>query len=82
MTALFDKAGIQVKASKVEFGVEEITFHNYRIFDGDGPMDNTTTPKDETLNPKSTAPMKGGAHAPTNTLAMLRPTKMKASISY
>ncbi len=30
VTAL-DKAGIQVKASKVEFGVEEITFHNYRI---------------------------------------------------
>jgi hypothetical protein len=24
-----DKAGIQIKASKVEFGVEEITFHNY-----------------------------------------------------
>jgi hypothetical protein len=27
VTAL-DKAGIQVKASKVDFGVEEITFHN------------------------------------------------------
>ncbi len=26
-----DKAGIQIKASKVEFGVEEITFHNYRV---------------------------------------------------
>ena len=37
VTAL-DKAGIQVKASKVEFGVEEITFHNYRIIGGDGPM--------------------------------------------
>jgi len=46
-----DKAGIQVKASKVEFGVEEITFHNYRIIGGDGPMANTTTPKDETLDP-------------------------------
>jgi hypothetical protein len=23
-----DKAGIQVKASKVKFGVEEVTFHN------------------------------------------------------
>ena len=46
-----DKAGIQVKASKVEFGVEEITFHNYRINGGDGPMANTTTPKDETLDP-------------------------------
>ncbi len=44
VTAL-DKAGIQVKASKVEFGVEEITFHNYRIVGGDGPMANTTTPK-------------------------------------
>ncbi len=44
VTAL-DKAGIQVKASKVmEFGVEEITFHNYRIIGGDGPMANTTTP--------------------------------------
>ena len=50
VTAL-DKAGIQVKASKVEFGVEEITFHNYRIVGGDGPMANTTTPKDETLDP-------------------------------
>ncbi len=29
-----DKAGVQVKASKVEFGVEEITFHNYRIIGG------------------------------------------------
>ena len=42
---------IQVKASKVEFGVEEITFHNYRVIGGDGPMANTTTPKDETLDP-------------------------------
>ncbi len=49
--AALDKAGIQIKASKVEFGVEEITFHNYRIVGGDGPMANTTTPKDETLDP-------------------------------
>ncbi len=46
-----DKAGIQVKASKVEFGVEEITFHNYRVIGGDGPQASTTTPKDETLDP-------------------------------
>jgi hypothetical protein len=46
-----DKAGIQIKASKVEFGVEEITFHNYRVIGGDGPMANTTTPKDKTLDP-------------------------------
>ena len=46
-----DKAGIQVKASKVEFGVEEVTFHNYRVVGGDGPMANTTTPKDENLDP-------------------------------
>ena len=45
------KAGIQVKASKVEFGVEEVTFHNYRIVGGEGPMANTTTPKDENLDP-------------------------------
>ena len=25
------KAGIQIKSSKVEFGVEEIAFHNYRV---------------------------------------------------
>jgi hypothetical protein len=51
LVAALDKAGIQVKASKVEFGVEEITFHNYRVIGGDGPMANTTTPKDETLDP-------------------------------
>ncbi len=45
-----DKAGIQVKASKVEFGVAEITFHNYRVIGVDGPQANTTTPKDETLD--------------------------------
>jgi hypothetical protein len=43
-----DKAGIQVKASKVEFGAEEVTFHNYRVVGGDGPMASTITPKDET----------------------------------
>ena len=46
-----DKAGIQVKASKVEFGVEEVTFHNYRVIGGTGPNSNTTTPKDENLDP-------------------------------
>ncbi len=30
------KAGIQIKSSKVEFGVEEITFHNYRVIGGTG----------------------------------------------
>jgi hypothetical protein len=50
VTAL-DQAGIQVKASKVEFGVEEITFHYHQIVGGDGPIANTTTPKDETLYP-------------------------------
>ncbi len=51
LVTVLDQAGIQVKASKVEFGVEEITFHNYRIVGGDGSMANTTTPKDETLVP-------------------------------
>ncbi len=46
-----DKAGIQVKASKVEFGVEEFTFHNYRVIGGTGPNSNTTTPKDDNLDP-------------------------------
>ncbi len=45
------KAGIQIKSSKVEFGVEEITFHNYRVIGSTGPMANTTTPKDENLDP-------------------------------
>ncbi len=45
------KAGIQIKSSKVEFGMEEITFHNYRVIGGTGPMANTTTPKDENLDP-------------------------------
>ena len=30
LVVALDKAGIQVKASKVEFGVEEIAFHNYK----------------------------------------------------
>ncbi len=30
------KAGVQIKSSKVEFGVEEITFHNYRVIGGTG----------------------------------------------
>jgi hypothetical protein len=45
------KAGIQIKCSKVEFGVEEITFHNYKVIEGTGPMANTITPKDENLDP-------------------------------
>ncbi len=45
------EAGIQIKSSKVEFGVEEITFHNYRIIGGTGSMANTVTPKDENLDP-------------------------------
>jgi hypothetical protein len=46
-----DKAGIQIKTSKIESGVEEITFHNCRFIGGDGPLANTATPKDETLDP-------------------------------
>jgi hypothetical protein len=38
-----DKAGIQVKVSKVEFGVEQVTFHNFRVVGGDGPMANHYT---------------------------------------
>ena len=45
------QAGVQIKSSKVEFGVEETTFHNYRVIGGTGPMANTTTPKDENLDP-------------------------------
>ena len=41
----FDKAGIQVKASKLIFGVREISFHNYTI------SKNQTRPKDENLCP-------------------------------
>ena len=40
-----DKAGIQIKASKVVFGVEEISFHNYTI------SAHQTRPKDENLDP-------------------------------
>lgn len=41
----FDKAGIQVKASKLVFGVTEISFHNYTI------SADQTRPKDENLDP-------------------------------
>ena len=41
----FDKAGIQVKASKLIFGVREISFHNYTI------SKDQTRPKDENLCP-------------------------------
>jgi len=41
----FDKAGIQVKASKLIFGVSEISFHNYTI------SKEQTRPKDENLCP-------------------------------
>jgi hypothetical protein len=41
----FDKAGIQVKASKLIFGVREISFHNYTI------SKEQTWPKDENLCP-------------------------------
>jgi len=41
----FDKAGIQVKASKLVFGVQEISFHNYTI------SGEQTRPKDENLDP-------------------------------
>ena len=39
------RAGIQVKASKVKFGVEEVTFHNYTI------SSEGTKPKDANLCP-------------------------------
>jgi hypothetical protein len=39
----FDKAGIQVKARKLIFGVSEISFHNYTIYK------DQTRPKDEKL---------------------------------
>ena len=39
------KAGIQVKAAKVKFGMEEISFHNYTI------SKDYTRPKDENLIP-------------------------------
>ena len=44
-------AGIQLKASKVEFGRTECTFHNYTVVGGDGPLAGTTTPKTENLDP-------------------------------
>jgi hypothetical protein len=39
------KAGIQVKASKVEFGVEEVTFHNYKVVGGDDPIKSCSIPQ-------------------------------------
>jgi hypothetical protein len=39
------KTGIQIKSSKVEFGIEEVTFHNYKVIGGSNPMANATTPK-------------------------------------
>ena len=44
-------AGIQLKASKVEFGRTKCTFHNYTLVGGDGPDAGTTTPKAENLDP-------------------------------
>jgi hypothetical protein len=41
----FKRAGIQVKASKVKFGVEKITFHNYTI------TSEGTQPKEANLCP-------------------------------
>jgi hypothetical protein len=37
------KAGIQVKAAKIKFGVKEVTFHNYTI------SEHGMTPKDANL---------------------------------
>jgi hypothetical protein len=45
------KAGIHIKSSKVEFEVEEIIFHNYKVIGGTDLMANTTTPKDENFHP-------------------------------
>ena len=45
LVSMLKRANIQVKASKVKFGVKEITFHNYRI-SAEGMR-----PKDENLNP-------------------------------
>jgi hypothetical protein len=45
-------AGIRLKASKVEFGRTECTFHNYTVVGGEGPLlAGTTTPKTENLDP-------------------------------
>ncbi len=49
----FDKAGIQVKASKLIFVVREISFHNYTI------SKEQTRPKDENLCPIRTCPLQG-----------------------
>ncbi len=45
LVKMLAKAGIQIKSSKVEFGVEENTFHNYKVIGDTGPMANTTTPR-------------------------------------
>jgi hypothetical protein len=45
------QAGIQLKASKVEFGRTQRAFHNYTVIGGDGPLAGTTTPKAENLDP-------------------------------
>ncbi len=39
------KAGIQTKSSKMDFGIEEVTFHNYQVIGCTSPMANATTPK-------------------------------------
>jgi hypothetical protein len=69
------KAGIQIKSSKVEFGVEAITFHNYRVIGGTGPMANTTTPKDENLDPIKSC---GIPQTITQLKALLGPTQQMA----
>jgi len=39
------KAGTKTKSSKTEFGIEETTFHNYKVIEGTSLMANITTPK-------------------------------------
>ncbi len=73
------KAGIQIKSSKVEFGVEEITFHNYRVIGGTGPMANTTTPKDENLDPITSC---GIPQTVTQLKALLGATQQMHSTSH
>ncbi len=48
LVTMLAKTGIQIKSNKVEFGVEEITFHNYRVIWGTDPMTNTSTSYDHT----------------------------------
>ncbi len=51
VTAL-DKAGIQGKPAKLNSELRRLLSTTYyRVIGGDGPMSNTTTPKDETLDP-------------------------------